>query len=330
MKSSTRMLMFAAFGAGMACAQTAPGWVTMVDAREHAFSIDVPRGWKAYGGMFRSSVVDVKPFVDMTSPDGEINLRVGDASIPSYDLPNPRLQALQQRFNRSRTSAARQFVAPYASGDEFAARYGQSRFGGVCQNLQVSKTGQSEPTMGRGTNGIRITAGWAGFTCSENGRPTDAYGYAETLEVLPTLGSAGKWYVIVLGSAIAPDKRAKEAGDLLLHAYKSVVLNPDWQREQAARIRAATAGVVAGSQWATSVYNNTLANYKRNMDLQAREVDNFNDVQLGQTYARGANGQTYVVPTGNGGTQWIDPFNSVKESPLTPGPAYTQLTPISR
>jgi len=254
--------------------------------------------------------------------------RVGDASIPSYDLPNPRLQALGQRYSGRGTSAARAFVAPYASGDQFAARYGQSRFGNMCQNLQVSKTGQSEPTMGRGTNGIRITAGWAGFTCTENGRPTDAYVYAETLEVLPTFGSAGKWYVIVLGSAIAPEKRAKEAGDLLLHVYKSVGLNPAWQREQAGRIRAATAGVVAGSQWSTSVYNNALSNYKKNMDLQAREVDNFNDVQLGQTYAMGANGQTYVVPTGSGGTQWIDPFNSVKESPLTPGAGYTQLTPL--
>ena len=150
--------------------------------------------------------------------------RVGDASIPSYDLPNPRLQALGQRYSGRGTSAARAFVAPYASGDQFAARYGQSRFGNMCQNLQVSKTGQSEPTMGRGTNGTRITAGWAGFTCTENGRPTDAYVYAETLEVLPTFGSAGKWYVIVLVSAIAPEKRAKEAGDLLLHVYKSVRL----------------------------------------------------------------------------------------------------------
>ena len=147
------LITFAAF-AGMACAQTTPTWVTMVDPQEHAFSIDVPQGWKAYGGMFRSNAVEVKPFIDMTSPDGEVNLRVGDASIPSYELPNPRLQGLRQRYSRT---ASRQFVAPYASGDQFAARYGQSRFGSICQNLQISKTGQSEPTFGRGTNGTRIT-----------------------------------------------------------------------------------------------------------------------------------------------------------------------------
>ena len=42
--------------------------------------------------------------------------------------------------------------------------------------------------------------------------------------------------------------------------------------------------------------------------MQASEVDNFNDVLLGQTYARTASGQTYAVPAGRGGTQWVDPL----------------------
>jgi hypothetical protein len=28
-------------------------WVTMRDTREKAFSIQVPQGWKTYGGLFR-------------------------------------------------------------------------------------------------------------------------------------------------------------------------------------------------------------------------------------------------------------------------------------
>ncbi|HEX3747727.1 MAG TPA: hypothetical protein VHW09_27515 [Bryobacteraceae bacterium] len=324
----TLILASAAVAAQIACGQAAPAWVTMVDPQEHAFSIDVPRGWKAYGGMFRASAVDVKPFVDMASPDGAIDIRVGDASIPSYDLPSPTLQRLQQRYRAP--GAAGQFVAPYASGDRFAAHYGLSRFGSMCQNVQVSRTGQAQPTLGTGAYGTHITAGWAGFTCAQNGRRLDAYVYAETLEVLPTPGSAGKWYVVVLGSVIAPEARAKEAGDLLLHSYKSVALNPVWKQEQAQRIKAATGAVVAGSQWSTSVYNHALSSYQQNMKLQAREVDNFNDIQLGQTYAVGTNGQTYVVPSGKGGAQWIDPLNAVKESPLTPGSGFTQLTPISR
>jgi len=309
--------------AGSAIAGSNSGWVTMVDPREQAFSIDVPQGWKAYGGMFRSNAVDARPFIDMTSPDGKMNIRVGDASIPAYEMPNPRLA----RFRTRATSS--QFVAPYASGDEFATKYGRRRFESMCRNVQVTRTGQSEPTWRFAAPGTHVTAGWAGFTCTQNGRPTSGYVYAETLEVLPTFGSAGKWYVVVLGSAMAPSDRGKEAGDLLLHSYKSLAMNPVWMQAQGQRIRAATNSVIAGSAAATQVYNQASANFQRNMQTQAREVDNFNDVLLGQTYARAANGQTYVVPTGTGGTQWVDPLGTVKESALVPGPGYSQLQPIS-
>ncbi len=47
-------------------AQGGVGWITVRDTREQAFSIDVPKGWKTYGGMFRFSSVDARPFVDMT------------------------------------------------------------------------------------------------------------------------------------------------------------------------------------------------------------------------------------------------------------------------
>jgi hypothetical protein len=322
--------------AGAGLAATSSGWVTMVDPREQAFSIDVPQGWKAYGGMFRSNAVDTRPFIDMTSPDSKMNIRIGDASIPSYHLPNVRLEMMQKMQNlrmRARLgnrSAASRFVAPYATGDEFAAKYGAQRFQSLCQNVQVAKTGQSEPAWGRGVRGTRITAGWAGFTCTQNGQQMSAYVYAETLEVLPTFGSTGKWYVISLGSTIAPNDRKKEAGDLLAHSFKSVAMNPAWIQAQRQRISMATQQVIAGSEASTQVYNQASASYQRNMHMQAQEVDNFNDVQMGQTYARTANGQTYVVPAGHGGTQWVDPLGSVKESALVPGPGYSQLQTISR
>ena len=96
------------------------------------------------------------------------------------------------------------FIAPYASGDVFATKYGQQRFPSVCQNVQVTKTGQSQPLWKFNLAGTRVTAGWAGFTCVSNGHPMSAYVYSETLEVLPTFGSPGKWYAVILGSAVAP------------------------------------------------------------------------------------------------------------------------------
>ena len=64
-------------------------WIPVHDQREQAFSIDVPQGWKTYGGMFRFSNSDARMVVDMTSPDGLTNIRVGDATIPPYTVPAP-------------------------------------------------------------------------------------------------------------------------------------------------------------------------------------------------------------------------------------------------
>jgi hypothetical protein len=300
--------------------QSNPGWVTVIDPREQAFSIEIPQGWKAHGGMFRSNPVDARPFVDINSPDGKTNIRVGDASVPSYDLPNPVLQSRQPA----------KFVAPYATGDAFATKYGQDRFRSLCQNLQIYKTATAEPVWGRGSGGIRITAGWAGFTCTENGAPMGAYVYAETMEIMPTFGSAGHWYVITLGSAIAPIAQGKAAGDILLHCYKSIALNPAWMRNQGQIVSAARQGVLHSAAEAQKIYDQASQNFQKNMKMQASEVDNFNDVLLGQTYTRDASGQTYAVPSGNGGTLWRDPMGAVKESAMVPGPGFTQLTPISR
>ena len=107
--------------------KTQPGWVTLVDGHEKAFSIEAPKGWKAIGGMFRFNMVDARPFVDMTSPDGKTNIRIGDATIPSYDLPNAQLQA---------SHSIGPMVAPYATGDVFAAKYGQARFSSLCRTCK--------------------------------------------------------------------------------------------------------------------------------------------------------------------------------------------------
>src|ERR1700685_3498114 len=63
-------------------------WVKFTDPLEQAFTLEVPQGWTVKGGMFRLGYSDHRQMVDMTSPDGKINIRVGDLSIPPYFVPN--------------------------------------------------------------------------------------------------------------------------------------------------------------------------------------------------------------------------------------------------
>ena len=70
-------------------AATGTKWTTVRDTREKAFSIQVPQGWKVYGGLFRFSTIDTRMIVDMTSPDGLTNLRIGDSTVPPYPGAGP-------------------------------------------------------------------------------------------------------------------------------------------------------------------------------------------------------------------------------------------------
>src|SRR5580700_3002783 len=75
-----------AFGLKTASAQTPGSWSQFQDPFEHAFALDVPQGWTVQGGLFRLGYSDERPMVDLRSPDGAIEIRLGDVAIPSYTV----------------------------------------------------------------------------------------------------------------------------------------------------------------------------------------------------------------------------------------------------
>jgi hypothetical protein len=64
---------------------------------------------------------------------------------------------------------------------------------------------------------------------------------------------------------------------------------------------------------------------------QPIQTDNFNDILNGVTYTRDpTNGAHREVPTGTGGTHWMNGNNVVVESSLSPGPGFHQFENVSR
>lgn len=306
-----------------ASAQVAPDWVTVVDPRENAFSLEVPKAWKIIGGMFRFGLIDARPFVGMTSPDGKIDIRLGDPTIPSYNAPNPWLQSLH---------AQGPHVAPYASGDVFATKYGLARFASMCEGVRMTKAGPLPPKFGKPGQGlVRVTAGAAGFACSSHGEQMTGYVYAETLFVGTTGPAESKWYVIALGSVLAPAAQAQMAGEILKHSTETIALNPVWAKTQGQLIAQATMSLL---NIAEATRQATIAQAQRQKQImreQAREVDNFNDVILGQSFTRDPQtGKEYVVPIGAGGAKWVDVQGTIAESAMSPGEGFHQLQLISR
>jgi hypothetical protein len=290
-------------------------WLTVRDTREKAFSIQVPQGWKTYGGLFRFSTIDARLIVDMTSPDGLTNLRVGDSTVPPYRVPGP--------FLRPGPG-----VAAYTPGNAFAAKYGQARFAPMCQGLQLTKSDALAPKYHPAAGGItRTTGGEAFFSCTRNGAAMSAYVYAETMLMGPG-GPGSTWLVVALGSLIAPAQQATAAGAMLQHAGESLVMNPAWINMQNQLNNQATRQINASTQ-ATIAATNAAIAHQQAM-ISALQNDSFNDVINGvQETVDATTGQRYIVPLGQGGKQWINGNNAVVESGLSPGAGFDPLTPVS-
>ena len=297
-------------------AATGTKWTDVRDTRENAFSIQVPQGWKTYGGLFRFSPIDTRMMVDMTSPDGLTNLRVGDSTVPPYRVPGPFL----------RIGPA---VAAYTAGHVFAARYGQARFATICQGVRLTKSDALAPKYHPAANGIsHTTAGEAFFSCTKNGAPMSAYVYAETMLLGPG-GPGSSWVVVALGSLIAPAEQASAAGATLQHSGQSLVMNPAWVAMQNQLNSRAIQQINANTRATIAATN--AENAREQAMISQLQNDSFNDVINGvQATVDTTTGQHYITPLGQGGRQWINGNNVVVESGLSPGPGFTPLTPANR
>jgi ribosomal protein L2 len=291
-------------------------WLTVRDVREQAFSIAVPKKWKTYGGLFRFSSVDARLLVDMTSPDGNTNIRVGDSTVPPYTVPG--------LFIRPGPH-----MAAYASGNVFATKYGQARFASMCQRLQVTRSQAIAPKYHPPGGGlIRTTGGEAYFTCTRNGAAMSAYVYAETTLVGPG-GPGSNWTVVALGSMIAPAEQASAAAAILRYSGESLAINPAWMQMQT-RLNDQAIRQINASTQATIAATNAADAHQRAM-ISALQNDSFNDVINGVSLkVDPSTGQRYEAPLGTGNSQWVNGNKVVVESAMSPGPGFTQLQTVSR
>jgi hypothetical protein len=298
-------------------------WVTVRDQREEAFSIDVPLGWNATGGMFRYRIAYPRPSIDMNSPDGRINLRIGDSTIPNYQTPNPNPYLP--------VTPGGPPVARYASGDVFAGKYGLARFGSMCQGIELKGTRPAQPKYSRADSAYtQSTAGVANFTCVRNGVQMSGYVYAETMLVRAVWGQPSNWYVMALGSYLAPAAQEQTAAALLKHSAESIVMSPEWLETQAGLVGSATRinlGTADANAAATREMNARQEKWKK---MMAGETDNFNDILNGRTFTLDpSTGKTWDVPTGTGGQKWMDNQQNVVSSAMQPGPSFHALETIS-
>ena len=196
-----------------------------------AFAVEVPQGWSVRGGMFRMGFSDARAMVDMTSPDGRINVRLGDVSVPSYVLPGPYHERAGEIYDLG--AQAQMVVARYHSGPEFATLYSHARFHELCRNPQgdPNPSGLALPDfVPSPVRPDQTSSGQITYRCDAAQR--GAVGGAVAFAWARTSLYQTIWGVTPLVSFFAPASEVQVARAVLLRRCPDTGLNPQWIQYQ--------------------------------------------------------------------------------------------------
>jgi hypothetical protein len=319
--------------ASLAVAQTtAP---TFEDPVERAFTVEVPRGWTVKGGLVRMGYSDARPIVDLKSPDGRTNIRLGDVTIPAYFVPNQIHSNEGEIYDLG--AQAQLTVAKYRTGQEFAARYGQARFKSVCRGLTPQQwDGPVLPAyLPEDVSARQSSTGQAVFLCDTGQGPETAYVFARTSLY------DGFWLVPVLGSLVAPQNQVAAARDILLRCAQSFKLSPAWreyqkkmdqealeyQRASQQARRREISREVAQAEMKMQGMKDQVNSFERGQARQAAQVESFGNILTGITPTIDPYGNPRNVWTGPKSGYWTNGLGQVVNSNTSPGPGWQQLMP---
>jgi hypothetical protein len=214
-------------------------WAPYAEPTEHAFTVELPEGWPAQGGLRRLTTGEVRPWLRASAPDGSAELFIGDPDVPDFTPPTPALADAGLTEGRIYMPGEGRAltVSPYHEGQAFAAEWGRGKLGGHCDQV-TPIGGQSLPEASAALAGADgppaartlVKAGETRFSCQYRGQPSQAYVFAAT--GLDSRGPFEVWDVRVVGGLIAQMDRRTIAVEALSHAAKSFAPDTEWLKRQ--------------------------------------------------------------------------------------------------
>jgi len=243
-------------------------FVSFVDPREGAFTVDVPAGWKTAGGLFRASPFVSHPAVETDSPDGQTRVVMGDALLPTSFSNN---------------------VQPYMTGAQYCLFYVRSRIPTFCSDLQITDMKDNPPVEKPApmpmTASARFTIGSLSFSCREQGRPRMGYCIAKTTISIPPPQIQSpfvNWQVDALFAYIAPPEGVAQAEAVMIRLRDSFQVNTQWGMREiqgaGARSRIISgatreiAGMAESSQRYRDAVDDRIARLRSNATLGVTDV----------------------------------------------------------
>jgi hypothetical protein len=308
-------------------------WTQFQDPFESAFTVKVPQGWSVHGGLFRMGFSDERPMLDLTSPDGAVNVRLGDVAIPNYTLPNPNHIREGEIYDLG--AQAQLVVARFRSGPEFAVSYAHVRFYEACPDAAADAANidftvpDYIPSEGTPT---QTSTGQIAYRCA--GGQKIAYAFARTSE------QGAIWSVPTLGSFLAPVARVLQARAVLAQCAQTFHLNPAWIEQQKQmdayalqyqRARQQERLRELGQQIQQfeakmQAMRDQVASFERRQSAQASQVEGFTQALRGVTPTIDPfTGEAREVWTGPKSNYWTNGLGGVVNSTNAPAAGWRQM-----
>ena len=311
-------------------------WTSFQDPFEQAFSVEVPQGWTVRGGLFRMGFSDERPMVDLLSPDGRINVRLGDLSIPTYTAPTQYHTREGEVYDLG--AQAQLIVARYRTGPEFAVLYSHVRFYQACHDA-AGDAGNVDfsvpdyiPTEGQAP---KTSTGAIAYRCGSGTNERIAFAYART----STGGNI--WSVPTMGSFLSPPDKVSVARAVLEHCAQTFKLNPAWiekqkqldayalqyQRARQQQRMQALAQQVQQFEAKMQAMRDQVASFERHQAAQASQVEGFTQALRGVTPTIDPfTGEAKEVWTGQTSNYWENGRGDVVNSVNAPQGNWQQMT----
>jgi PDZ domain len=277
-------------------------YIVFTEPTEHAFTMEVPRGWQVSGSQMRRAALEFSPFVRTLSPDKMTYLMVGEPTLLTYTPPNATTMRLGWR--EGSLHAAQQggvtMLLRYIPGPKFAQLYGQTALAGLCPQLRfenatersdfVAATDKLIPTV----IPSQSTGGEASFSCRHGG-----VDMAVTVDAVTRIDrNSILWNVIFLRAFITPKSQSEAAQEVLKHMTQSYRYDPAWVNMQQGIDRLAAQQIAARVQEAERQEQGVI----KNLNATDANFTSIDDIVSGySTYRNDATGDTYKLSNTNPG-----------------------------
>ncbi len=224
------------------------------DPREGAFKVQTPQGWNVTGGTDRYAAVDVRPWLRMTDPSGDVTVFYGDTNIPPFTVPTQMLSwtGFVEGTWYSPGYGVNMYVSRYLPGEQFARQYiSQGNIPGCRVARATDSRNRSDIiedaqrlTAGYGLAGIRYDAGEVRINCGEGENERNGYVLAVTMLTQTPGMDGGVWGVWSLSGYVAAPEKEFTAEEVYGNMVNTFEINPAWHRQQQ-QLAVNVSGIVA-------------------------------------------------------------------------------------